>query len=143
MGRRGPGAGSRRDGAPVGGAFGRLAGNSFRTPGGRGPQGGPGAPTGGPRSTPNNRPGSNSPQNRPGNDRSNAKPNDTKSTTRDPIDVVSGEVLLSQVDATMSGELPLVLGRTHISGYRAGQWFGRSWASALDQCLVLDAEHVR
>jgi RHS repeat-associated protein len=61
-----------------------------------------------------------------------------RSATRDPIDVASGEVLLHQVDVELFGVLPLALNRTHISSYRTGRWFGRSWASTLDQRLEVD-----
>jgi RHS repeat-associated protein len=53
----------------------------------------------------------------------------------DPVDVATGEVLLSQTDVALPGLLPLVIERTHISSYRIGQWFGPSWASSLDQRL--------
>jgi RHS repeat-associated protein len=61
---------------------------------------------------------------------------------RDPVDVATGEVLLSQTDVSLPGLLPLVLERTHISSYRIGQWFGPSWASSLDQRLEVTPEGV-
>ncbi|MTD15253.1 hypothetical protein GIS00_15025 [Nakamurella sp. YIM 132087] len=57
----------------------------------------------------------------------------------DPIDVVSGDMLLSHTDLTLPGVLPLVLRRTHLSSYRWGGGFGPSWASTLDQRLVRGA----
>jgi RHS repeat-associated protein len=60
----------------------------------------------------------------------------------DPIDVVTGEMVMAQTDIELPGVLPLVLARTHLSSYRAGVWFGRSWASTLDQRLEVDAEYV-
>ncbi|MGK5500372.1 DUF6531 domain-containing protein [Streptomyces sp. URMC 125] len=53
----------------------------------------------------------------------------------DPVDVASGEMVLSHTDLALPGVLPLVLRRTHLSGYRWGQWFGPSWASTLDERL--------
>ncbi|MEU1087685.1 DUF6531 domain-containing protein [Streptomyces sp. NPDC005576] len=55
----------------------------------------------------------------------------------DPVDVASGEMVLPQTDFGVPGILPLVLRRTHISGYRYGRCFGPSWASTLDERLEL------
>ncbi|MFE1952530.1 DUF6531 domain-containing protein [Streptomyces sp. NPDC059524] len=55
----------------------------------------------------------------------------------DPVDVASGEMVLHQIDLTLPGVLPLVLERTHISGYHYGHAFGPSWASTLDERLEL------
>ncbi|MFD7500487.1 DUF6531 domain-containing protein [Streptomyces sp. NPDC059850] len=56
----------------------------------------------------------------------------------DPVDVATGEMLLPQTDLSLPGVLPLVLKRTHLSGYRYGRWFGRSWASTIDERIELD-----
>ncbi|MFJ3926648.1 DUF6531 domain-containing protein [Streptomyces sp. NPDC090022] len=56
----------------------------------------------------------------------------------DPVDVVTGEMILTHTDLTLPGTLPLVLRRTHLSAYRYGRWFGRSWASTLDERIELD-----
>ncbi|PHQ48351.1 type IV secretion protein Rhs [Streptomyces cinnamoneus] len=56
----------------------------------------------------------------------------------DPVDVATGEMLLPHTDLVLPGVLPLVLRRTHLSQYRYGRWFGRSWASTLDERLELD-----
>ncbi|KIF76088.1 hypothetical protein QR77_23805 [Streptomyces sp. 150FB] len=56
----------------------------------------------------------------------------------DPVDVATGEMLLSQTDLSLPGVLPLVLRRTHASEYRYGRWFGRSWASTLDERIELE-----
>jgi RHS repeat-associated protein len=65
-----------------------------------------------------------------------------KVTEGDPVDVATGEVLLSQTDVALPGLLPLMIERTHISSYRIGQWFGPSWASTLDQRLEVTPEGV-
>lgn len=75
-------------------------------------------------------------------------PNDTRTPEsdryceNDPIDVASGEMVLAHVDVDLPGVLALVLRRTHVSGYRAGLSFGRSWASTVDQRLERDARGV-
>ncbi|CAL9469474.1 hypothetical protein SUDANB6_02807 [Streptomyces sp. enrichment culture] len=56
----------------------------------------------------------------------------------DPVDVASGQMLLEQTDLTLPGVLPLVLRRTHLSDYTFGTWFGRSWASTLDERIEVD-----
>ncbi|MFF8309527.1 DUF6531 domain-containing protein [Streptomyces lydicus] len=56
----------------------------------------------------------------------------------DPVDVASGEMLLTQTDVSLPGVLPLVVSRTHLSTYRYGQFFGPSWASPLDARLEVD-----
>ncbi|MFI6007975.1 DUF6531 domain-containing protein [Streptomyces sp. NPDC051243] len=53
----------------------------------------------------------------------------------DPIDMATGEVLLTQVELELPGVLPLVIERTHLSGYRHGRFFGPSWASTFDERL--------
>ncbi|MFI9308265.1 DUF6531 domain-containing protein [Streptomyces triculaminicus] len=62
--------------------------------------------------------------------------------TKDPVDVTTGVVLLHRTDVTLPGALPLVVERTHLSSYRAGGWFGPTWASTLDERVQLDAEGV-
>ncbi|MEU6120718.1 DUF6531 domain-containing protein, partial [Streptomyces sp. NPDC047123] len=56
----------------------------------------------------------------------------------DPIDMVSGEMIMQETDVDLPGLLPLALRRTHLSTYRWGRWFGPSWASTLDERLELD-----
>lgn len=65
-----------------------------------------------------------------------------RTVTKDPIDLASGEVVLTQVDLSLPGALPLVLARTHISSYRSGRWFGPNWASSLDEHLEIDSGAV-
>ncbi|MDQ0715568.1 RHS repeat-associated protein [Streptomyces luteogriseus] len=60
----------------------------------------------------------------------------------DPIDMVTGEMLMYDTDVELPGILALVLKRTHISTYREGRWFGRSWASTLDERVELDGQGV-
>ncbi|MEU8787416.1 DUF6531 domain-containing protein [Streptomyces sp. NPDC048637] len=60
----------------------------------------------------------------------------------EPVNPVNGEMMLPQTDLTLPGSLPLVLERTHLSGYTAGGWFGPSWAATLDQHLEIDDEGV-
>ncbi|MDI3386210.1 RHS repeat-associated core domain-containing protein [Streptomyces sp. B-S-A8] len=59
----------------------------------------------------------------------------------DPIDVASGQMLLEQTDLSLPGVLPLVLKRTHLSDYTYGTWFGRSWASTLDERIEVDVRN--
>jgi RHS repeat-associated protein len=60
----------------------------------------------------------------------------------DPIDVATGEVVLSQTDVNLPGLLPLMFSRHHQSDYRAGGLFGPSWASTLDQRIEVGPTHV-
>ncbi|MGW4029428.1 DUF6531 domain-containing protein [Streptomyces sp. NPDC004838] len=71
--------------------------------------------------------------------RGNAVSLEKKTCATDPVDVAAGEMVLPQTDLSLPGVLPLVLRRTHLSGYRYGHWFGRSWASTLDERIELDA----
>ncbi|MFF8791217.1 DUF6531 domain-containing protein [Streptomyces sp. NPDC015125] len=71
-----------------------------------------------------------------------ARPHGEKACELDPIDVTTGEMLLPQTDVDLPAALPLVLQRTHLSSYRAGGWFGPSWASTLDQRLQMDRTGV-
>ncbi|MFG1920170.1 DUF6531 domain-containing protein, partial [Micromonospora sp. NPDC048898] len=56
----------------------------------------------------------------------------------DPIDIACGDMVLTQTDIELPGALPVLLSRTHLSSYRMGSWFGRSWASTLDQRIEVD-----
>ncbi|WP_225805340.1 DUF6531 domain-containing protein, partial [Streptomyces sp. NK15101] len=58
----------------------------------------------------------------------------------DPVDIASGEMVLPQTDLTLSGTLPLVLRRTHVSGYHYGRCFGAGWASTLDERLEISVD---
>ncbi|KAB1910312.1 sugar-binding protein, partial [Micromonospora sp. AMSO1212t] len=58
----------------------------------------------------------------------------------DPVDVTTGRVLYTEVDARLPG---LTLERTHRSDYRWGRCFGPTWASTLDQRVVTDDTYAR
>ncbi|TCO50669.1 DUF6531 domain-containing protein [Actinocrispum wychmicini] len=60
----------------------------------------------------------------------------------DPIDVTTGEVVLSEEDLVLPGVLPLTVSRHHMSNYRTGRLFGPSWASTLDQRLEVSADTI-
>ncbi len=74
--------------------------------------------------------------------RQNAIPAAKRFLKIDPIDMVTGEMVMQETDVRLPGTLPLVLSRTHASSYRAGRWFGRSWTSTLDQRLEVDGGGV-
>jgi RHS repeat-associated protein len=63
-------------------------------------------------------------------------------TQGDPVDMATGDVVLSQTDVRLPGTLALVMERAHRSSYRAGRWFGPSWMSTLDQRLEVTAAWV-
>ncbi|MEV0323648.1 DUF6531 domain-containing protein [Streptomyces sp. NPDC050659] len=67
-----------------------------------------------------------------------SKTAETRCKGGDPIDMISGEMLMEETDVELPGLLPVVLRRTHLSTYRWGRWFGESWASTLDERLELD-----
>ncbi|MCM2420029.1 RHS repeat-associated core domain-containing protein [Streptomyces sp. RKAG293] len=74
--------------------------------------------------------------------RKEGKALDGKPCELDPIDVATGDVLLVQADVSLPGVLPFLLKRVHVSSYRAGRRFGASWASTVDQRLVIDDQGV-
>ena len=61
-------------------------------------------------------------------------------TGAESIDVVSGEMILSQTDLSLPGILPLVIRRVHVSSYRWGGAFGPTWASTFDQRVEENAD---
>ena len=69
-------------------------------------------------------------------------PEDDMTLLGDPIDVASGDVVLAQTDLTLAGIPPVTVRRVHRSSYRAGRWFGRTWASTLDQRLEVSERAV-
>ncbi|MGW1281968.1 RHS repeat-associated core domain-containing protein [Streptomyces tsukubensis] len=74
-----------------------------------------------------------------GDARGNSIPPERRTCATDPVDVATGTMLLPHTDLMLPGTLPLVVRRVHLSGYRHGHWFGRSWASTLDERIELDA----
>ncbi|MER5443947.1 DUF6531 domain-containing protein [Streptomyces sp. NPDC002790] len=75
---------------------------------------------------------------KPPNVRISSRGLNSRTCKTDPVDVASGEMLLQQTDLTLPGVLPLTISRTYLSTYRYGQFFGPSWASALDERLEID-----
>ncbi|HKS44794.1 MAG TPA: DUF6531 domain-containing protein [Amycolatopsis sp.] len=76
------------------------------------------------------------------NPRDRAQTPEGRCEGREPVDLASGEMYLTQVDVELPGVLPLVIGRVHVSSYRSGRLFGPSWASTLDQRLEVDEQGV-
>ncbi|MFC9084175.1 DUF6531 domain-containing protein, partial [Streptomyces sp. NPDC057062] len=64
-------------------------------------------------------------------------------TCGDPIDMATGQMVMSIEDFSLPGVLPLVVGRSHRTGVRAGRWFGPGWTTGFDQRLLLDDDSVR
>jgi RHS repeat-associated protein len=71
-----------------------------------------------------------------------ARPQEAETWGGDPVEVVAGKMVLPQTDVVLPGALPWVMTRQHLSSYRYGRWFGRSWASWLDQHLELSGDQV-
>ena len=80
--------------------------------------------------------------NKPSPVRDGAVGTGSKVCKSDPVDVATGDVVMSVTDLELPGPLALTVERTHVSSYRAGRWFGPSWTSTVDQRLEIDAEHV-
>ncbi|GLZ31963.1 type IV secretion protein Rhs [Lentzea sp. NBRC 105346] len=76
------------------------------------------------------------------NPSANSKPNEGTPAVGDPVDVSTGVMLTTATDVDLPGALPLVIARTHRSTHRLGRWFGRSWASTLDQKVEVEADAV-
>ncbi|WP_411091195.1 DUF6531 domain-containing protein [Streptomyces sp. 049-1] len=64
-------------------------------------------------------------------------------TRGDPVDMATGEMVMSATDVSLDGMLPLVFERHHRTGAQGGRLLGRSWITTLDQRLVLDPSGVR
>ncbi|MFJ1768147.1 RHS repeat-associated core domain-containing protein [Amycolatopsis sp. NPDC088138] len=60
-----------------------------------------------------------------------------KEGSGDPIDVETGDVLVTESDLVVPGPLGQLIVRNHVSSYRAGRWFGPSWASLVDERLTV------
>ena len=65
----------------------------------------------------------------------NERPNETRCKCGEPIDVITGEVVMEQADFALPGALPIVLRRVHNSGNPVGTVFGKAWASTWGQWL--------
>ncbi|GAB2885089.1 DUF6531 domain-containing protein [Streptomyces mayteni] len=61
----------------------------------------------------------------------------------DPVDMATGDMVMSATDVELPGVLPLVLSRHHRTSVTTGRLFGPSWSSTLDQRLVLADDGVR
>ncbi|MHC3815411.1 MULTISPECIES: RHS repeat-associated core domain-containing protein [unclassified Streptomyces] len=106
---------------------------------------GPGTATGGTRSGADHRKKSADSRAKPepldkakADPRRHSIPGSSKTCKNDPVDVATGEMLMTHTDLSLAGTLPLVLDRTHLSNYRHGQWFGRTWASTLDERIEVN-----
>ncbi|MDW4907668.1 RHS repeat-associated core domain-containing protein, partial [Streptomyces sp. ADMS] len=64
-------------------------------------------------------------------------------TCGDPIDMATGQMVMSITDVTLPGVLPLVIERSHRTGVHSGRWFGADWTSTLDQRIVIDDDGLR
>ncbi|WP_370880363.1 RHS repeat-associated core domain-containing protein [Streptomyces aurantiacus] len=64
-------------------------------------------------------------------------------TCGDPIDMATGQMVMSVPDVSLPGVLPLVVERSHRTGVKSGRWFGADWTSTLDQRLLTDDEGIR
>ncbi|MBB3663656.1 RHS repeat-associated protein [Prauserella sediminis] len=77
-----------------------------------------------------------------GHTETEARPREVVPGSGDPVDLATGQMFLTQQDLELAGVLPLVLERTHFSGYRVGRLFGPGWASTLDQRIEVEADAV-
>ncbi|MFL4906408.1 RHS repeat-associated core domain-containing protein [Streptomyces sp. MMS24-I2-30] len=64
-------------------------------------------------------------------------------TCGDPIDMATGQMVLSETDLLFDGVFPLELERHHRTGLTTGRWFGSGWTSTVDQRLILEPYGVR
>ncbi|MBA3020537.1 RHS repeat-associated core domain-containing protein [Propionicimonas sp.] len=60
----------------------------------------------------------------------------------EPVDAANGFVFFTRLDAQLPGELPLVLTRRYVSGFKQGRLFGARWASSLDQRLEVGEDQL-
>ncbi|MCR6482802.1 DUF6531 domain-containing protein [Amycolatopsis sp. OK19-0408] len=58
-----------------------------------------------------------------------------KCTGFDPIDLATGDLLVTETDLLVPGDLGALVVRNHVSSYRDGRWFGPSWTSVVDERL--------
>ncbi|WP_371669799.1 DUF6531 domain-containing protein [Streptomyces sp. NBC_00289] len=64
-------------------------------------------------------------------------------TRGDPVDMATGEMVMSATDVSLDGMLPLLFERHYRTASPGGSLLGRSWTSTLDQRLILNASEVR
>ncbi|MFJ9567394.1 DUF6531 domain-containing protein [Streptomyces fuscichromogenes] len=64
-------------------------------------------------------------------------------TRGDPIDLATGEMVMSAADVALDGVLPLLLERHYRTGVRNGRLLGPSWTCTLDQRVLLEETGVR
>ncbi|MFD2472767.1 RHS repeat-associated core domain-containing protein [Amycolatopsis silviterrae] len=72
-----------------------------------------------------------------GADPAKTKDSEGKCTGLDPVDLATGDLLFSEIDLFVPGDLGALVVREHVSSYRDGQWFGPSWTSVFDERLEL------
>ncbi|MFP5393315.1 MAG: RHS repeat-associated core domain-containing protein [Gammaproteobacteria bacterium] len=70
------------------------------------------------------------------------RPNETRCKCGEPIDVITGEVIMEQTDFALPGVLPIVLRRVHNSGNPVGTLFGNAWASTWGQWLDVSGDEL-
>ncbi|MFD2469510.1 RHS repeat-associated core domain-containing protein [Amycolatopsis silviterrae] len=63
-------------------------------------------------------------------------------TTGDPIDVATGQMVMTETDAAFRSALPMVFERAHFSAFRAGGWLGGAWVSTLDERVEVYDDQV-
>ncbi|NUP16685.1 MAG: hypothetical protein HOZ81_11365 [Streptomyces sp.] len=61
----------------------------------------------------------------------------------DPVDMATGEMVMSATDVSLDGMLPLLFERHYRTASQGGSLLGHRWTCTLDQRLVLDATGVR
>ncbi|OLT41250.1 hypothetical protein BJF85_24310 [Saccharomonospora sp. CUA-673] len=76
------------------------------------------------------------------NENTEGRPTSCVPGTGDPVDLATGQMFMTQRDLELPGLLSLSFERTHFSGYRVGKFFGRSWASTVDQRIEVEPDAV-
>ncbi|MEV7029394.1 DUF6531 domain-containing protein [Streptomyces sp. NPDC093272] len=64
-------------------------------------------------------------------------------TRGDPIDLATGEMVMSAADIVLDGVLPLLLERHYRTSIHNGRFLGPSWTCTLDQRVILDESGIR
>ena len=104
-----------------------------------------GSPKGGPGTSPGGKSRSSGGTPPPGGDGTGLGEDGVNNvrTCGDPVDVVSGQVVIAETDLELPGLLSLALGRSYASGYARGRLFGPGWSSTLDQAVEVDDREIR